>query len=66
MSWLQSPVNRGYLYTILIAAGPVLVFYGIMTDESMNVWGNFVAALLMIGSGAVARANTPNESTDAG
>lgn len=62
--WLTNPHNRQWIYTILIAAGAVLAGYGIATAEQIALWTNLAASVLMIGSGALARANTPIDRTN--
>lgn len=52
-----SPQVRGYIYTILTAAAPLAVGYGILTDEEVSLWLGLAFALLGLGTAAIF---TPN------
>lgn len=57
MSWLSNPTYRQWIYNVLIAAGPLLVAYGILAESTAALWANLVAAILMVTGGGVARAH---------
>lgn len=46
--------TRGYLYRIIVAAGTVALFYGLLSATEVAVWAGLVATLF-----AVPAANTP-------
>lgn len=40
--------SRGYVYRVLIAAGGVLIFYGVATSEEVAIWLGVATTLLNI------------------
>jgi hypothetical protein len=56
--WVPSPKVRGYIYRVLVAAGPVCLFYGVLTAEEVAVWLGFGGTVLAP-AGVLALANTP-------
>ncbi|WP_301471590.1 hypothetical protein [Brachybacterium sp.] len=54
--WITSPKGRKYLYGIALAVSALLAFYGLITDESLALWGTLAASVLSL---PVAAANTP-------
>lgn len=46
---------RAYIYRVLLAAGAVATFYGLMTAEELAVWGGLAVTVLMV----LPTANTP-------
>lgn len=46
---------RAYIYRVLLAAGAVAAFYGLMSGEELAVWGGLAATALMV----LPTANTP-------
>ncbi len=54
--FIPSPKIRAWLYGILIAAGPLAVFYGLATNQEVALWLGVAAAAL--GNG-LALGNTP-------
>lgn len=54
--WITSPKGRRWLYGVALAVSALLAFYGIITDESLALWGTLAAAVLSL---PVASANTP-------
>lgn len=56
--WVPSPKVRAYIYRCLVAAGPVVLLYGLATAEEIAVWLGLGATILAPGS-ALAAANTP-------
>ena len=51
--------TRAYIYRVLLAAQPLVVAYGIVTDQMAALWLSVLAAVL--GNGLAAK----NTSTDA-
>lgn len=62
--FFADPARRAWVYAILIAGGGLLVTYGVFTEERAQVWADFVAAVLMIGGGTLARANLTPPADD--
>lgn len=54
--WITSPKGRKWLYRVALAVSALLAFYGLLTDESLALWGTLAAAVLSL---PVASANTP-------
>ncbi|QIN94482.1 holin [Arthrobacter phage Whytu] len=59
--FIPSPKVRAYVYSLLIAAGPVVVFYGLMSREEVALWIGFGGTVLSP-AGILALANTPKGS----
>lgn len=57
--WIPRPALRRYVYTVLAAAGPLVVFYGLATTEEIALWLGVGATILGTPTGALAAANTP-------
>ena len=55
--WIPSPRARAYVYSILVAAGPVALFYGLMSAEEVAVWLGLGGTILSP-AGILALANT--------
>lgn len=61
-TWLSQFKNRAYVYSILVAAGPLLIGAGLVADGSWDHWLDLAGAALMIGGGSLALANpTPDD-----
>lgn len=58
--WVPSPKARAYVYTVMVAAGPVVMFYGLMSAEEVAVWLGLGGTVLSP-AGALALANTPKK-----
>jgi len=58
--YIPSPKVRAYIYRCLVAAGPVVLLYGLLSAEEIAVWLGLGATVLSPGS-ALAAANTPKE-----
>ena len=56
-SIIPSSQVRGYLYLVLAAAGPLVVFYGIATNEEVALWLGLGATILGTPTASLARAN---------
>lgn len=59
--WVPRPELRAWLYRILAAAGPVVVFYGLATSEEVALWIGLGGTILATPAGALASANTPKD-----
>lgn len=57
--WITSPAVRGYIYKVVMAAGPVLALYGVITSDEFLIWSGLIATVLGTPTGALANANTP-------
>lgn len=65
--WIPRPEFRLWLYRVLAAAGPLVVFYGLATSEEVALWLGVGATILGTPAGALAAANTPRSpDEDAG
>jgi len=53
----MKPETRRYIYTIVIAIMPILVTLGFLTDQLGSQIVNAIAALLAIGTSALAHKN---------
>lgn len=56
--FMPSPKVRAYVYAVLVAAGPVAVFYGVLSREEVALWIGFGGTVLSP-AGLLALANTP-------
>lgn len=56
--FIPSPKVRAYLYTVLVAAGALLVFKGVITAGELGLWLALGGAVLGLSNG-LALANTP-------
>jgi hypothetical protein len=50
---------RKYIYSIGTPLGALLVGYGLISDQEVALWLSLLGALLLVGEGAMAAANTP-------
>jgi hypothetical protein len=57
--WIPDPAVRKWLYGVVVALIPVLVVFGVLSPEQTQVWLNLTAAVLGLGTTALATANTP-------
>lgn len=57
---------RQRLYLILSAAAPILVGYGVVTQDQVGLWVALGAAILGAGGNALAASNTKAVVSDAG
>lgn len=57
---IKSPEARRYVYTVIIAAIPLLVAYGIVNESDIDNITVFVGAILGFGTTVLAVANTPH------
>lgn len=55
--WLSNPKHRAYLYSLAVAAGPLLIAAGILTTDDWDRALDLIGALLLIGTGTLATAN---------
>ena len=56
-----SPRTRTYIYTVAVAAIPLLVIAGIIAADDATLWLNLVAALLGLGAAGTATAYRPTK-----
>lgn len=59
-----SPTTRKYIYSVLVAAVPVAVIYGLVSQEEASVWIGLGAAILGVAGHGLALANTPKDEND--
>ncbi|MEW1813286.1 hypothetical protein AB0284_21595 [Pseudarthrobacter phenanthrenivorans] len=57
--WIPDPIIRKYLYGVVLAMIPVLVAFGFISPEQVQLWLNLAAAVLGLGTTVLATANTP-------
>ena len=62
MNKLKNPAVRRYIYRIVLATIPCLLLAGIITDDWVTPILNAAAAILGLGSAALALPNTPEDS----
>lgn len=56
-----TPATRKWVYGIVAAGIPILVLFGTVAAEDVQVWLNFAAATLGLGAAGLALPNTPTE-----
>lgn len=61
MNWPPSPTTRKYIYGIALALLPLLIAYGVLSEEHAPLWAAAIGAVLVPG---MAWANTDGESRD--
>lgn len=57
--WIPRPEVRAWLYRILAAVGPLVVFYGWASSEEVALWLGIGGTILGTPAGTVAAANVP-------
>ena len=57
--WVPNPAIRAWLYRIIAAAGPIVVFYGLMSADEAALWTGLGATILGTPTATLAAANTP-------
>lgn len=57
--WVPDPAVRKYLYGVVVAMIPVLVGFGLVSPEQVQLWLNLAGAVLGLGTTVLAVANTP-------
>lgn len=60
---VRSPKTRLYLYGVLAALGPLLTYYGIVTDHEFKLWLSLAGTVLSTSGLLLAAANTPASET---
>lgn len=45
---------RAWIYRVLTALVPLLIFYGVISDTEASLWLGIAAAVLALGEGALA------------
>lgn len=58
---IPSAKVRAYLYTVMVAAAPVVIFYGVMTAEEAGLWIGLGGVALGV-TNAIALANTSDKA----
>jgi hypothetical protein len=58
--FITSPKVRAYIYSVGVAAGPLVIFYGLATAQEVALWLGFGGTALALPS-ALALANTPKK-----
>lgn len=59
--WVPDPAVRRYIYGVVVALIPVLVGFGLISPEQVQLWLNLAAAVLGLGATALALPNTPKD-----
>lgn len=57
--WVPSPAVRLWLYRVIAAAGPLVVFYGLATSEEVALWLGLGATVLGTPAASLAASNVP-------
>ena len=57
--WIPDPLIRRYIYGVVLAFIPILVGFGVISPEQVQLWLNLAAAVLGLGATALALPNTP-------
>ena len=57
--FITDPAIRKYVYGVVLAMIPVLVGFGLISPEQVQLWLNLAAAVLGLGTTGLAVANTP-------
>ena len=58
---IRSPKTRLYVYGVLGAAAPLLVAYGIVSEQHIALWLSLGGTILATGGLGLAAANVPTE-----
>lgn len=65
MAWLLSREGRKWLYTVALAAVPLLVLYGAISQEAAPLWLGLIAAFLGAASPVMALTHlAPKDAAD--
>ncbi|WP_066303230.1 phage holin [Arthrobacter luteolus] len=59
-----TPAVRKWIYGLVAAGIPILVLFGTVAAEDIQVWLNFAAAVLGLGAAGLALPNTPASTED--
>lgn len=59
--WIPSPKVREWIFGLLAAAGPIVAFYGYMTQEEIALWLGLGATILGTPGTALAARNVPRK-----
>lgn len=52
--WLSEPSNRKWVYNVLLSVQPLVVAYGLLSEQEAVLWLSVVSSVLGLG---LARAN---------
>lgn len=55
---------RGWFYSVLISAGPIITFYGLASESEVVLWMGLGATILGVPGGSTALANLSNRTTN--
>lgn len=58
---IHNPQTRKYVYGIVAAVIPLLVIFGVVAEDQVQLYLTLAAAVLGFGSSALAAPNTPVE-----
>jgi hypothetical protein len=59
MSINFSQNTRAYIYRVAVAVMPLLILYGVISEQAAALWVGVLAAVLSVGSSSLAAKNTP-------
>ena len=48
MKWFSDPVNRGWVYRVLVAIGALVAGYGLLTSDQLALWLGVLTAVLNV------------------
>lgn len=59
--WIPRPEIRAWIFRIVIAVGPIVVFYGLMTADEIALWIGLGGTILGTPAASLAAANVPRD-----
>jgi len=59
----MSPKVRAYIYGLATPVGALLVYYGVLSTEEVQLWAALVGTALLTGVGGLAAVNTNPKDT---
>lgn len=59
--WIPSPDVRRWVFRVVAAAGPIIVFYGLATAEEVALWLGLGATILGTPAASLASVNVPRD-----
>lgn len=60
-AWIGKERNRAYLYRVVVGAGAVAFFYGLVSAEEVAVWSGLVATAFVLPAANTSTAPKPDE-----
>ena len=57
--WIPRPEIRRWIFRVVIAVGPIVVFYGLMTADEVALWIGLGGTILGTPAASLAEVNVP-------